>query len=138
MIVLDTNVVSELMRGPTAERRVLTWVRSLRDTPVTTVITRAEILCGVALMPRGRRRDDVRERAEEAFAALGSLLPLVDECAPAYADVVARREGVRRPIDPMDALIAAICLVAGASLASRNARDFEGLGLDLLDPWAQT
>jgi predicted nucleic acid-binding protein len=135
VIVLDTNVISELVRGPNAERRVLTWIRSLREPPTTTVVNRAEVLAGIALMPAGRRRELIASTTEAAFAHLGVVLPLVQDCAPAYAAIVAERQSVGRPIEPMDALIASICRVSGATLATRNTADFEDIGLDVVDPW---
>ena len=63
MIILDTNVISEAMRGPAADAGVLRWLRSLAETPVTTVINRAEILAGIALLPTGERADQLRAAA---------------------------------------------------------------------------
>ena len=66
---------------------------------------------------------------------LGVCLPLAPECAEEYASVVATRRTAGRPIGGMDALIAAIARVSGASLATRDTGDFDALGLDLIDPW---
>lgn len=138
MIILDTNVISEAMRGPVADPSVLGWLQSLTRQPVTTVINRAEIMAGVALLPVGARRERLRSAAESAFGTLGVCLPLVPECADRYADVVASRRVAGRPIGGMDALIAAIALVSGASLATRDLDDFGGLGITLINPWAET
>ena len=135
MIVLDTNVISELMRGPAAGPAVRSWVRALRETPATTVINRAEILSGIAVLPDGKRKEALREVAEDAFQMLGVCLPLTPECASVYATIVAGRRDKGRPIAAMDALVAAIAKQSGAALATRDVRDFEGLGLDLIDPW---
>ena len=135
MIVLDTNVIAELMRGPQVHAQVLRWVRSLPQQPITTVVNRAEILSGLALLPAGARRDRLRSAAETAFEGLGVCLPLMPEAASHYADIVADRRAVGRPIGSMDALIAAICRESGAQLATRDIADFEDLGLPLLDPW---
>lgn len=135
MIILDTNVTSELMRGRQADPAVLTWARSQRDA-VTTVINRAEVLSGIAVLPEGRRKARLHEAAEAAFATLGTTLPLVPECAPEYAAIVATRRRLGRPIGAMDALIAAIARVAGASIATRNLDDFSGLDISLVDPWS--
>lgn len=135
MIILDTNVISEVMRGPRADRRVLAWLRSLGTVPVTTVINRAEILAGIAILPAGHRRDLLGGAAREAFDGLGVCLPLMPEAAPAYADLVAARRLIGRPLGSMDALIAAIATVAGARVATRDATDFADLGLDLVNPW---
>lgn len=135
MIILDTNVISEVMRGPRADRRVLGWVRSLGTLPVTTVINRAEILGGIAILPGGHRRDLLQAAAREAFDGLGVCLPLMPEAASAYAHLVAARRATGRPLGSMDALIAAIATVAGATVATRDVTDFAGLGLDLVNPW---
>ena len=135
MIILDTNVVSELMRGADASPRVLSWVRGLRERPVTTVVTRAEILAGVALLPAGSRRDRLRAVATGAFDTLGVCLPLVPECAAEYADIVATRRSAGQAIGAMDGLIAAIARFSGSTVATRDLADFEGLGLELINPW---
>lgn len=135
MIILDTNVISEVMRGPYADPTVLTWLRSLREQPVTTVINRAEILAGLALLPAGAKRDKLVETAERAFSTLGIVLPLVPESASVYAEIVALRRRAGKPIGGIDALIAAIARLAGASIATRDISGFEGLGLELIDPW---
>ena len=135
MIILDTNVISEVMRGPRADRRVLDWVRSLSTIPVTTVINRAEILAGIAILPGGQRRDLLGAAAREAFDGLGVCLPLMPEAASAYADIVAARRAAGRGVGAMDALVAAIATVAGATVATRDVADFADLGLNLVNPW---
>lgn len=135
MIILDTNVISELMRGPHADRRVLGWVRSLGTVPLTTVINRAEIVAGIAILPSGQRRDLLEAAALEAFDGLGVCLPLMPEAATAYARVISTRRAIGRPIGAMDALVAAIATVAGATLATRDIADFADLGLTLVNPW---
>ena len=136
MIVLDTNVLSELLSGSQANPRVITWVQSLDEQPVTTVINRAEILAGLALMPAGRRQRELADAAERAFAALPACLPMTAECADAYADIVATRRTAGRPIGGMDALIAAIARVTRAKIATRDTDGFDGLGLTVIDPWS--
>ena len=138
MIILDTNVISEAMRGPNADVRVLAWLRSRPQQPVTTVINRAEILAGLALLPAGDRRQRLLVAAEAAFDMLGVCLPLVPEAAEAYATIVAARQRQGRPIGGMDALIAAIATVADATIATRDVAGFTGIGLTLIDPWEAT
>ena len=136
MIILDTNVISEAMRGPAADAGVLRWLRSLAETPVTTVINRAEILAGIALLPTGERADQLRAAAERAFGTLGVCLPLTPECCAHYGDIVASRQRAGRPIGGMGALIAAIAREASATVATRDVGGFADLGLDLVDPRA--
>ena len=135
MIVLDTNVISEAMRGPRVNQRVIAWLRSLPTTPVTTVINRAEVLAGIALLPPGQKREQLRAAAHSAFSGIAACLPLFPECADHYADIVAVRRSAGRPIGGMDALLAAIVRDSDAQLATRDTADFAGLELDLIDPW---
>lgn len=136
MIILDTNVVSEAMRGPNASPRVIGWL-SGQSGLVTTVITRAEIMAGIALLPEGRRRDMLRDAAASAFDMLGACLPLTSGAADHYAAIVCGRRAVGRPIGSMAALIAAIAREAGATLATRDTDDFDGLGITLVNPFAR-
>lgn len=135
VIVLDTNVISEAMRGPRADGLVRDWLRALPATPVTTVINRAEILAGVALLPQGARRERLATASTAAFSTLGAVLPFTPEATDHYADIVAARRTAGTPIGSMDALIAAICRMAGATLATRDVDDFAGVGLHLVNPW---
>ena len=103
--------------------------------PVTTVINRAEILGGIAMLPAGRRRDELVDAANAVLSGLGVCLPLTEQCAEQYADIVAVRRRAGRPITSMDALVAAIVRESGSRLATRDVDDFEGLGLALVNPW---
>jgi toxin FitB len=137
VIVLDTNVVSEAMRGPDADPRVRTWLRSHSSELVTTVITRAEILAGLAVLPSGARRDRLNHAADAAFGMAGAVLPLTDDCPVEFADIVRRRRSRGLAVDQMDALIASICRAHGASIATRNGAHFSHLDLLVTDPWAE-
>lgn len=137
MIVLDTNVLSELMRAR-PNQAVLGWMDSLDPESVaTTSITAAELLHGVARLPAGRRQkrlgDAVRGLLEEDLAE--RVEPFDLSAAFLYAALVGDRERTGRPIGVADAQIAAICRKLGATLATRNTSDFEGAGIDLIDPW---
>lgn len=137
MIVLDTNVLSELMR-PDPNETVLEWVAAHpRLGLFTTSITQAEILHGVLLLPQGRRRTAIEAAAramfEEDFA--GRVLPFGSHDAAAYARIAVQRKRSGRPIAQLDAQIAAIARCTGATIATRNVTDFEGCGVDLVDPW---
>jgi len=136
MIVLDTNVVSELMR-PEPAPAVLAWIqRSSGYGLYTTAVTIAEIRYGIARLPEGRRRQSLHQAADEIFAAFPRQVLLFDlASASAYADIVASREKQGNPISGFDAQIAAICRSQAASLATRNTRDFVNTGISLLDPW---
>lgn len=137
MIVLDTNVLSELTRSA-PDASVMNWVatQSAANLFVTT-ITQAEILHGVLLLPRGRRRDAIEAAAdamfEEDFA--GRILPFSSLAAHAYAEIAVARRQSGRPISQFDAQIAAIAKSAGADVATRNVPDFEGCGIKVIDPW---
>lgn len=136
MIVLDTNVVSELMR-PGPAPAVLAWMqRNSGYGLYTTAVTIAEIRYGIARMPEGRRRQSLHQAADEIFAAFPrQVLPFDLASASAYADIVVSREQQGNPISGFDAQIAAICRSQAASLATRNTRDFIDTGISLLDPW---
>jgi len=136
MIVLDTNVVSELMTGaPTAV--VESW---LRRQPVarlrTTCITLAEAGIGIARLPDGRRKDGMAAAAGRVWALFGDrALPFDNAAAEELSDIFVGRLRTGRPLGLADAQIAAICRARRATLATRNTKDFEGLGLDVVDPW---
>ncbi|MEU7932792.1 type II toxin-antitoxin system VapC family toxin [Micromonospora echinofusca] len=136
MIVLDTNVVSELMRGEPAAV-VIDWLhRNSNDGLYTTTITVAEIRYGIARLPAGRRRESLQQAANEIFAAFPrQVLPFDLAAANAYADIVAGRDSTGSAIDGFDAQIAAICRCQGATLATRNVKDFADTGIAIVDPW---
>lgn len=135
MIILDTNVISEAMRGPLANEHVIAWILAAGGRSVTTVINRAELLAGIALLPDGGRKSDLRSRVVVALDQLGACLPLTTECADHYADIVAHRSRAGRPVGSMDALIAAIARVSGAAIATRDVDGFADLGVDIVNPW---
>jgi predicted nucleic acid-binding protein len=139
MIVLDTNVVSELMRATPAPT-VLAWLQQTSSTGLyTTAVTVAEIRYGIARLPQGRRRDTLHQAANEIFAAFPrQVLPFGLAAATAYADVVAGRERDGNPISGFDAQIAAICRSQAATLATRHTKDFTDTGITTIDPWQTT
>jgi predicted nucleic acid-binding protein len=139
MIVLDTDVVSELMRATPAPA-VLGWLRQTSSTGLyTTAVTVAEVRYGIARLPQGRRRDTLHQAANEIFAAFPrQVLPFDLAAATAYADVVAGRERDGNPISGFDAQIAAICRSQAATLATRNTTDFTDTGIATIDPWQTT
>ena len=136
MIVLDTNVVSELMR-PEPSEAVLTWLAETADSRrATTAVTVAELRFGIARLPEGGRRRALAVLADDVLQRFGEqVLPFDLAAAPHYAALVAHRERSGRPIHTADAQIAAITRTHGATLATRNIADFEDIGLPLVDPW---
>jgi predicted nucleic acid-binding protein len=136
MIVVDTNVASELMR-PSPERAVQEWVRSHGGKELcTTAITVAEILYGIERLPEGRRREVFRSAAAEIFEVFAEqVLPFDTAAAEQYALVVTQRDGLGLPIDGFDAQIAAICRAQRAVLATRNLADFRETGIEVINPW---
>ncbi len=138
MIILDTNVVSELMR-PEPASQVVTWVRrrDRRELRMTS-ITLAEIRYGIARLPDGRRKQVLLDTADDIFRAFSDqVLPVDVAAAEQYAIVASARERAGKPIPGFDALIAAICRSRGAALATRNLPDFAGTGIEVIDPWVQ-
>ncbi|TDD47708.1 type II toxin-antitoxin system VapC family toxin [Saccharopolyspora elongata] len=137
MIILDTNVLSEVTRqAPDAD--VLAWLDSLPAAEVaTTAITAAELLYGVTRLPDGHRKTSLNA----AVHALinddfhGRVEPFDAPAAAEYAVVVSERERLGRPISAADAQIAAICRARRATLATRNTKDFEETGIELVNPW---
>jgi predicted nucleic acid-binding protein len=137
MIVLDTNVLSELTRQA-PDPGVVAWLDDLPAEKVaTTVVTAAELLYGVAHLPDERRKtqllDAVLALLNEDFR--GRVAPFDATAAAWYATVVTDREQLGRPISVADAQIAAICRAHQATLATRNTKDFINTGIKLVDPW---
>jgi toxin FitB len=138
MIILDTNVLSEVLKAA-PDGRVMTWLKDQpRPSLFTTTVTRGEILYGIRLLPDGRRRRALWDAAlaifNEDFAE--RVLSFDSDAADAYAEVGASRRAAGRPISQFDAMIAGMARSRGASVATRNAKDFEGCGIDVADPWS--
>ena len=138
MIVLDTNVVSELMR-PSPQPTVVRW---LDDQPPSTLfvtaVTEAEVRTGIAVLPQGTRRSGLTDAAERAFGVLfaGRILPFDSLAARAFAAISAGRRAAGHPISHADCQIAAIARSREAQVATRDARGFQGCGIDVINPWA--
>jgi predicted nucleic acid-binding protein len=138
MIILDTNVVSELMR-PEPAAQVAGWVRGRdrRELRMTS-ITLAEIRFGIARLPDGRRKQVLLNTADDIFRAFSDqVLPVDEAAAEQYAVIASTRERAGKPIAGFDALIAAVCRSRNAALATRNPPDFDDTGIEVIDPWAQ-
>jgi predicted nucleic acid-binding protein len=138
MIVVDTNVASELLR-PAPEPRVVAWVLAQDSRELyTTSITVAEIAYGVERLPGGARKTLLRATATQVFSRFAEHVLAFDaDAAGLYGTIVSDREGGGAPIDGFDAQIAAICRRHGATLATRNVKDFEQTGVDVVDPWRE-
>jgi hypothetical protein len=139
VIVLDTNVISELMRSQPSPA-VVTWMSAQTlDDLFTTTITVAEVLYGVEILPKGKRRDQLVRQAQAIFAEdfSGRILSFDEQSARMFALIAATLRTRGRPIGDQDAQIAAIAHANGAALASRNTDDFEGCGVKLVNPWEE-
>jgi predicted nucleic acid-binding protein len=137
MIVLDTNILSETMK-PVPAAEVLQWLASQPAARLfTTSISQAEILYGLEIMPKGKRRSALQSAVEAMFEGVfaGRILPFDADAARLFPRIAASRRASGRPIAQADAQIAAIALSRGASLATRNTGDFESCGVTLLNPW---
>ena len=137
MLVLDTNVISEIMKALPSSRVMEWWSQQQSGELFTTAITVAEILYGIEILPRGKRRDGLRAEAEVVFTQdfAGRILPFDEEAARIFPEIAAGRRGEGRPIAELDAQIAAVARTRRAVLATRNTDDFEGCGVRLVNPW---
>jgi hypothetical protein len=138
MIVLDTNVVSEPLK-PRPDASVLQWLD--RQAPATlylAAISQAELLAGVLALPAGKRRTELHRVLNNELASLFAdrILPFGVQSAEAYARVFSAATAAGNPIHFADAAIAAIALEHNFLLATRNARDYKGTPVRLLNPWS--
>jgi toxin FitB len=138
MIILDTNVLSEVLRIiPSAQ--VLLWMDALAANSVyVTSITQAEMLLGIALLPKGKRREKLDAQVTALFEHhfKQRCLPFDTIAASNYAKIVAMRQRMGKPISTEDGQIAAIAVTRGFRLATRNVSDFGGIAdLIVVNPW---
>lgn len=140
MIVLDTNVLSELAK-PDPDPVVMAWVSHQRRTELcTTAVSEAELIYGLALLPKGRRRDLLTSAVARLFGEGlgGRVLPFDRAAAAAYGAFAAARRAAGRPVATADAQIAAVARARGAALiATRDTGGFEGCGVPLANPWVR-
>jgi predicted nucleic acid-binding protein len=138
VFILDTNVISELMR-PAPAPQVLAWVdaQPARDLFIT-AITQAEILTGLAPLPPGRRKNALTAPATQLLGPIfgARTLAFDRDCGPHYAALVAASRQAGRATPGFDLLIAAIAMARGMTIVTRDIRDFQGLGPKLLNPWS--
>jgi len=137
MIVLDTNVLSELIR-PQPQPCVIDWMERQSDAVLrTTVITQAELFYGVFLLPSGKRREEKTQKIQTIFEKNmhGKVWEFDSAACMLYAQIASAKRKSGRPISPFDAMIAAITQAHGATLATRNTKDFVDCGIRLVNPW---
>lgn len=137
MILLDTNVISELMRAEPAQI-VLDWFgQQVAADLFISAVTEAELRTGVTILPDGQRRD----RLQLAIDAMidqdfqSRVLPFDSLAARSYAEIAAARRAKGKPIMDADCQIAAVARACGAAIATRNVKDFEGTGISVINPW---
>jgi len=139
MILLDTNVLSELMR-PAPNAGVVRWLDEQFATGMfVSTITEAELRYGAALLPAGKRQSGLIATIERLLVLKFSdrILPFDSSAAVAYAQIAAERRQAGRPISTADAQIAAIARARGAVLATRNVQDFSDCGVEIVNPWVR-
>jgi predicted nucleic acid-binding protein len=137
VIILDTNVLSELMK-PSPSQPVLGWFAAHPPLQLfTTAITQAEILYGLELLPAGKRRNALRAAIETIFEQdfPGRILAFDSDAARAFPRIAALRRALGRPIAQLDAQIAAIAKARNATIATRNTDDFEHCSVAVVNPW---
>ena len=137
MIILDTNVVSEILR-PAPAPQVVAWMAGQSGSDLfITSITEAELRHGVALLPAGRRRKALSQLIDEILEHdfRDRVLPFDRAAAQAYATIAAKRRAAGKPIAQMDCQIAAIARCQGFAVATRNTNDFANCGITVMDPW---
>jgi len=137
VIVLDTNVLSEALR-PSPDTSVLDWLaKQPRASLFTTTVTRGEILYGIRLLSDGKRRRGLWDAAIKIFSDdfAGQVLSFDHDAADMYAEIAASRRIAGKPISQFDAMIVAMARSRGASLATRNVKDFDHCGVDVVNPW---
>lgn len=139
MLTLDTNVLSEIVK-PSPSPKVLRWLAAQdRSKVFTTVITKAEMLYGVELLPAGKRRKALQTAVSDMFTKdfAGRVLAFDEHAAQIFAAIGAARQRLGNPISQFDAAIAAITHSRHAVLATRNVNDFVNCGIDIVDPWSE-
>ncbi len=136
MFVLDTNILSAMMRLDRTPE-IAAWMAGQdEDRLYTTAISHAEIFAGLGVMTDGRRRRALEKTAREMFDEFeGRILPFDTDAASAYADLFAIRRKAGRPSTPLDLMIASVAHASGATMVTRNRADFEGCGLTLINLW---
>lgn len=137
MIILDTNVLSELMKGDQCSKNVFNWTSRQPITHLfTTTITQAEILYGISILPQGKRQNRLQQSADLMFRLDFDkrVLSFDQKAAVSFAKIASHRRKIGQPICQADAQIAAICHSHNATLATRNTNDFKHCNIALINP----
>jgi predicted nucleic acid-binding protein len=137
MIILDTNIISEMMKAE-SDASVSSWFKAQNNESLyTTVISQAEIGYGIAALPEGKRKTALINASALMFNTVfdKKILPFCSLSASHYPQIVLSRKQSGNDITVMDAELAAICLANNAVLATRNTKDFTGLGITVINPW---
>ena len=137
MIILDTNVLSALMRQ-TPDEHVVEWLdRQPRTSIWTTSVTVLEVRFGLQIMPAGRRRSSLIQAFEALLNNIGQRVAAFDvDAAQQAGEVMALRHKRGRPGDLRDTMVAGIVLAHCATLATRNTVDFDDLAVSVINPWS--
>lgn len=137
--LLDTNVLSELLRKQPAPAVLAWFAEQPPESLFVSAVTQAEMMLGTRLLPAGKRRKALEAALVAMFSEdfAGRILPFDSAAVDAYVEIVSERREIGRPISQFDAQIAAISRQAGARLATRNTDDFRNCKLALIDPWTR-
>lgn len=136
MIIVDTNVVAELMKTAPAPEVVAFLNEQAAADLFLTAITLGEIGFGIEMLPFGKRRVQLERGLRRVADKFGDrILPFDEAAASHYGPLMAKRRSIGRPLAALDGQIAAIARAKGATVATRNVRDFESCGVDLLNPF---
>jgi predicted nucleic acid-binding protein len=138
MFILDTNVLSELM-NPDGAPHVRAWVDPIRKEDLfTTALNQAEILYGLAIMPKGRKRKQLFVSSETMFKDdfRGRILAFDERAAGQFADIAARRKLLGRPAGILDAQVAAIARAHEMTVVTRNVTHFQDCDVPIVNPWS--
>ena len=137
MILLDTNVLSELMRLSPNKKVIQNVNKFSANNTFISAITYAEILQGIALLDDEKRKQNLKKVAGQILELFdNNTLAFDKQSAPFYANIIQQRTQLGRPIDYPDAQISAIALQYDLQLFTRNVRDFEKIeSLRLVNPW---
>ncbi|WHP07560.1 type II toxin-antitoxin system VapC family toxin [Acinetobacter corruptisaponis] len=137
MIILDTNIVSELLRKKPNEQVIHWLLQQQRLSLFTTTISYSEMLYGIHIMPKGQKQQQLLTGIKNIFDTdfRDLILSFDQQAAEHYADIAALRKTKGLPISQFDAMIAAITRSKNAILATRNIKDFQYCGIELINPW---